>query len=156
MEMKYRMLDKKAVLIVDDDETICKTISLILEGVGYKTDFVLNGREAMDKARSGYYDVVLLDLKLPDMEGTHLLKAIQKLTPNTVKIILTGYPELQTSIDALNWGADAYLVKPINPAEIIKTIEEKLEEVEEAKAINEKKISMFLAERAKKLLAESK
>jgi DNA-binding response OmpR family regulator len=144
------------VLIVDDDETICKTISLILEEVGFKTDFVLNGREAIEKTRTGYYDVALLDIKLPDMEGTHLLRAIQKLTPNTVKIILTGFPELRTSIDALNWGADAYLLKPINPAEIIETIEEKLEKVEETKTINEKKISAFLAERAKKLLAESK
>ncbi len=146
---------KGNILIVDDDETIGDTIILILENEGFNADLARNGKEALEKVKSKYYDVALLDIKLPDMEGTYLLKAIRELAPNTIKIMLTGYPELRTSLDALNWGADAYLIKPISPCEIIKTIEEKLGKVAEARAMTEQKMSVFLKERTQKLLQES-
>jgi len=156
MEVKYPMENRKGnILIVDDDETICETITLILENEGFNADLARNGKEALEKVRSKYYDVALLDIKLPDMEGTYLLRAIKELMPTTIKIMLTGYPELRTSIDALNWGADAYLTKPISPCEIIKTIEEKLGKVAEARTMTEQKMSVFLKERTQKLLQES-
>jgi DNA-binding response OmpR family regulator len=156
MEVKCPMENRRGnVLIVDDDETIGETISLILQNEEYATELARNGKEALEKVRSKFYDVALLDIKLPDMEGTYLLKAIRELAPTTVKIMLTGYPELRTSVDALNWGADAYLIKPISPCDIIKTIEEKLRKVAEARTMTEQKMSVFLRDRTKKLLQES-
>jgi DNA-binding response OmpR family regulator len=146
---------KHTVLIVDDDDSIGETISLILENEGFKPEVARNGKQALEKTKNKNYDVALLDIKLPDMEGTYLLKAIQEQSPNTVKIMLTGSPELRTSVDALNWGADAYLIKPVNPCEIIRTIQEKLKKAEEAEDMTEQKMSIFLKQRTERLLQGS-
>jgi two-component system alkaline phosphatase synthesis response regulator PhoP len=130
-------------------------MSLILEDEGFESDIAYNGKEALEKAKDKSYDVALLDINLPDMKGTKLLKAIGQSTPDTVKIMVTAYPEWRTSVDALKWGADGYLVKPIDPSEMVKTMEEKLQRLNESRKMTEKKISDFLRERTRKLLQES-
>jgi len=146
---------KRRVLIVDDDVCIGRTMLPILEDEGFEPDLACNGKEALEKAKDKSYDVALLDINLPDMKGTQLLKAIGQLAPSTVKIMVTAYPEWQTSLDALKWGADGYLVKPINPKEIVKTMEEKLQKLNESRKMTEEKLSEFLRERTRKLLQES-
>jgi DNA-binding response OmpR family regulator len=109
---------KPRILIVEDDENIRKTMSNILQQRGYETDTAKSGKEAEQKARTNFYNLALLDIKLPDMEGTQLLAKLHKNTPKMVKIMVTGYPSLENAMEALNQGADAYVTKPVKPAKL--------------------------------------
>ncbi|MCD6445197.1 response regulator [Candidatus Bathyarchaeota archaeon] len=150
------MKRKARILIVDDDEDICKTLSLILREEGYETDIANTGREAIKKSRENFYNVALLDIKLPDVEGTELLTKMRETSPKMIKIMVTGYPALKNAVEALNRGADAYLMKPVNPEKVIKTIKEKLKKQREEEVMTEEKIAMFVKTRTQKLLQESK
>ncbi len=150
------MEDKKAsILIVDDDTSICRTLSLYLKAKGYETDLAHSGVEAIEKSKVTVYDVALLDIKLPDMEGTELLTAIHDTTPRMIKIMVTGYPTLGNAVEALKLDADDYIMKPVAPEDLAKTIERKLEERKEAESMTEKKIEEFITDRTTKLLQDS-
>lgn len=146
---------KAKILMVDDDESICRVMSLILENEGYEVETAHTGEDAVKKSRKKPYDVAILDIRLPDIEGTKLLKVMRETSPQMVKIMLTGYPNLQNAVDSLNSGADAYLVKPPNPEDVINSIEEKLQKRKEGEAATEERISVFLKARAEKFLQES-
>jgi two-component system response regulator HydG len=145
---------KAKVLMVDDDEAICRVMSLILEGEGFEVETAFTGKDAIKKSRSRVYDAAILDFRLPDMEGTKVLKEMSEISPKMVKIMLTGYPSVQNAVDSLNFGADAYLVKPPNPEEVINSIREKLQKREEEALATEERISVFLKTRTAKLLQE--
>jgi DNA-binding response OmpR family regulator len=122
---------KKNILVVDDDKSILRTFTRILQKSGYEIDVAETGREAMDKAENQHYDLVLVDIRLPDMDGTDLLAKLKKQLQDTVKIMITGFPSLETGVKALDEGADAYLVKPVKPQELLLLLEEKLKNREE-------------------------
>ena len=147
-------MEKKSILIVDDDRTILKSLREILESEGYSVEAVQTGQEAIEKTKTQFYNLALLDIKLPDMEGTKLLKAMHETSPKMVKIMVTGYPALQNAVESLNKGADAYLMKPVHPQEMLKVVEEKLKEQEEAKSITEEKVARWIETRVKKLESE--
>lgn len=150
------MKNKKAsILIVDDDESICRTIGLILENEGYRTDSAFSGIEALEKLEKAFYNAALLDIRLPDVEGSKLLKKFNARSPQTITIMVTGYPQLENAIEALNEGADAYFVKPVNPDELINVLKKKLEQQKEAETTTEESIARFLEARTKLLLQES-
>lgn len=146
---------KAKILMVDDDEHICRVMSLILEGEGFEVETAYTGEEAIKKSKKKVYDAAILDIRLPDIVGTTLLKAMRETSPKMVKIMLTGYPNLQNAVDSLNFGADAYLMKPPNPDDVINSIREKLQKRKEDEVATEEKISAFLKARAEKLLQES-
>jgi DNA-binding response OmpR family regulator len=109
MEMEVKDLDKHArILIVDDDETIRTTMKAILEDEGYVVDLASTGEEAIQLTMKTTYNIALLDIRLPDMEGVELLKLMRDSVPRTRKIMVTGYPSMQNAIAALNKNADAY------------------------------------------------
>lgn len=139
-------------MIVDDDESICKTWELILENEGYSVEVANSGKEALERSKTTIFNVALLDIRLPDTEGTRLLKVLRETTPKIIKIMVTGYPQINNAIDALNLGADAYLMKPVHPGDLIKTIEEKLKAQKNEETMTEEKISVFLETRTQKLL----
>jgi len=147
---------KASILLVDDDENICRTLGLILEEKGYNVDFAHTGKDAIEKSKKKVYNVALLDIKLPDIEGVKLLKLLRETTPKMIKIMVTGYPALQNAVQALNWGADAYIIKPVDPEELTKTVEEKLEKQRELEIMTEDKIAEFVKTRTQKLLEELK
>jgi len=147
-------MDRSArILIVDDDETIRKTIAAILEEKGYIVDTAENGKEAIEKSNANFYNLALIDIRLPDMEGTKLLAEIKETTPKMVKIIVTGYPSLQNAIMAVNRGADCYLLKPVNIDCLLETIKQHLEKQREAKKYSEEKVAEFIRTRVKELEA---
>ena len=122
---------KKIILVVDDDKSILRTFTRILQKSGYEIDVAETGREAVDKAENRHYDLALVDIRLPDMDGTDLLARLEKQFLNTVKIMITGFPSLETGVKALDEGADAYLVKPVKPQELLMLLQEKLRSREE-------------------------
>ena len=142
---------KTRILIVEDDENIRETLKNILQQRGYETDTAKTGREAEQKAKARFYNLTLLDIKLPDMEGTQLLKTLHENTPKMVKIMVTGYPSLENAMEALNQGADAYVTKPVKPAKLLALIKEKLEEQSQAEKMTENKVTDWIKTRARKL-----
>ena len=117
---------KKTILVVDDDKSILRTFTRILEKSGYNIDVAETGKEAMEKAENHHYDLAIVDIRLPDMDGTDLLAKLKKQLQNTVKIMITGFPSLETGVKALDEGADAYLVKPVKPQELLALLDEKM------------------------------
>ena len=117
---------KKTILVVDDDKSILRTFTRILQKSGYEIDTAETGKEAMEKTENNHYDLALVDIRLPDMDGTDLLAKLKKPLQHTVKIMITGFPSLETGVKALDEGADAYLVKPVKPQELLVLLEEKL------------------------------
>ena len=113
---------KPSILIIDDDPAILHVFSRIFQKNGYCVTVAERGKEAIEKLSINCFDVALIDLRLPDMEGTELFPLIQKLSPKTLKTMLTGKTLLQDSIE----GADALLKKPINPDNLLSIIDSKL------------------------------
>jgi len=145
-------LDKQArILIVDDDENIRNTLKAILEDEKYVIDTAVNGGEAIQKTQKTAYNVALLDIRLPDMEGVELLKLIKDTVPRTRKIMLTGYPSMQNAISALNKNADAYLIKPVDIEKLLATVKNQLQLQEDERKFSEQKVAEFIESRVKEL-----
>jgi len=123
---------------------------------GYIVDAVDTGEKAIKATHEKFYNLALIDIRLPDMEGTKLLTELKDTVPKMRKIIITGYPTLQNAIEAVNRGADAYIVKPINMDEALKTIREQLQKQAEDKKYSEQKIVEFIETRVKELEAKRK
>jgi len=112
--------------VVDDDKSILRTFTRILQKNGYEIEVAETGKEAIEKSKKKRYNLALIDIRLPDMDGTDLLVKLQKTMQDAVKIMITGFPSLETGVKALDEGADAYLVKPVKPEELLALIDEKL------------------------------
>jgi len=143
--------NKPSILIVEDDVNIRETLSTILQQEGYNTDTAKNGKEAIQKSKAKFFNLALLDIKLPDMEGTKLLTVMHDNLPKMMKIMITGYPSLENAVEALNLGADAYVIKPVKPEKLLALIEEKLEKQREAEKMTEEKVTKWIKTRARKL-----
>jgi DNA-binding NtrC family response regulator len=139
------------ILIVDDDETIRKTMKAILEDEGYLVDLAGTGKEAVQKTQEKTYNVALLDIRLPDMEGIELLTLMKDSVPRTRKIMVTGYPSMQNAMGALNKNADAYLLKPVDIDKLLNTIKEQLQSQENERKFSEQKVAEFIESRVKEL-----
>ncbi len=141
------------ILVVDDDESIRRVLATILEEKGYIVDTAKNCKEGIEKSFTHVFNLALIDIRLPDMEGLQLLTEIRDTTPRMRKIIITGYPSLHNAIEAVNKGADAYVLKPFKVEEILKTIQEQLKKQEEEKRYTREKVTVFLETRLKELEA---
>lgn len=137
------------ILVVEDDESVRKVLATILEEKGYLVDTAENGKEAIKKSKTKIYNLALLDIRLPDMKGTKLLTAMKETTPKMIKIIMTGYPSLQNAIKAVNKGADAYMLKPLNMNDALRTIKEQLKNQKQARKYSEQKVTEFIETRAR-------
>ena len=147
--------DSKArILIVDDDENIRKVLVAILEDKGYNTESVGTAREAIKNTERKFYNLALIDIRLPDMEGIDLLTKIKDTVPRMRKIIITGYPTLQNAVDAVNRGADAYIMKPFDVERVLNTISEQLKKQYQEKSYSQDKVAEFIETRVKELNLE--
>ena len=142
---------KVKILIVEDDKNIRETIVNILQQSGYETDTAETGLEAEKKTKKNFYNLALLDIKLPDMEGTKLLAKMNDTVPKMVKIMVTGYPSLENAMEALNKGANAYVTKPVKPQKLLALIKEKLEKQNQEEKLTEEKVTDWIKNRARQL-----
>ncbi|MFQ5824198.1 MAG: sigma-54-dependent transcriptional regulator [bacterium] len=124
------------ILIVDDEEDIVQLMSETLKLWGYNPIIARDGEEALNKFEELPIDLVLTDLKLPKMDGVTLLDKIKTLDSKTEVILFTGYPEVNSAIDAMKIGAFDYLIKPVDLAELKLKIERGLEKKAMGKSIN--------------------
>lgn len=143
------MEKKKSILVIDDDEVVLDSIAEALRLEGYEVDTAETGKEAIEKCNFRFYNLVLIDIRLPDMEGTELLNGMKDTTPKMVKIIVTGYPSLQNATEALNKGADSYVIKPVDIPKLLATVKEHLQKQEEAGRYSEQRFADFIVTRAR-------
>ena len=114
------------ILVVEDDSFIMIFISKVLKSQGYLVTTALTGKEALEKFQTSNYNLVLLDIGLPDMKGTEILKRIREINQDIIVIMMTGDPQIESSVDSINYGADGYIIKPVNDTDLIDIVEEKI------------------------------
>ncbi len=121
------MAERESILIVDDDESTCRSLTLLFGEKGYEIETVGTGREAIERIEERFFNLVIADIKLPDMEGVELIGVCRQLHSDLVLIMITAYASLETAIRALNEGASAYVTKPLNVDAVLATVREALE-----------------------------
>jgi DNA-binding response OmpR family regulator len=140
-------MDKKRILIIDDDRSILDGFKMILERKGYLTDTAQTGIDAIEKVKSSYFNLAIIDIGLPDMDGTDLLTEFRQLNPEMKKIVITGLSTRENAILCLNLGADAYLEKPVMPGKLLEFVAAKLSEQEYEIAYHEDTVNRLLQSR---------
>lgn len=148
------MGERPRILIVDDDESIRKVLVAVLEENEYVVDSAKDGKETIEKTSRDFYNLALVDIRLPDIEGTKVIAKMKETTPRMRKIIITGYPSLQNAVDALNKGADAYIMKPFDMDKVLQTIKEQLKKQQEEKKYSQERVTEFIETRVKELEEE--
>ena len=106
------------ILIIEDDEIVASTLELFLRSEGFRTHTEALGEEALEVAKLYEYDAILMDLNLPDMSGMEVLRKLRLSKVATPVLVLSGQSDLDTKIKCLGAGADDYLIKPANNAEL--------------------------------------
>jgi DNA-binding response OmpR family regulator len=120
----------ESILVVDDEQNLRHTLAFILKRAGYFVTTAENAEEALNTLKVGTFNLLILDLKMPDVDGLSLLKLIRQNHPKLPVFILTAYGSLDSAIDALRLEARDYLLKPIDPAQLLQRIENILHEEE--------------------------
>ena len=107
--------DGTSILVVDDEENLRNLLIRILREDGYAVETAVDGEEGLAKYKAGRYDLVLLDLKLPKLDGMSVLRSIKEHNPDALVIIITAFSTIDTAIQAIKLGAYHYVGKPFRP-----------------------------------------
>jgi len=148
------MVKTKSILIVDDDETILTVLKEILRLDGYVVEIASTGKEAIERSDAAFFNLCLLDIKLPDIEGTELITELHKTNPQLIKIIITGFPSFENAVKSLNLGADAYIMKPVNSKELLELVAEKIKEQQDESQMSEDRVSDWVRDRIRQIERE--
>jgi DNA-binding NtrC family response regulator len=120
-------MESPNILVIDDERSICYGCRMALSEMGYSVDICMTGREGLDAILGGTYDVTLLDMKLPDMDGMEILRTVKRQTPGEYIIVMTGYSTVQNAVEAMKLGAFDYLAKPFLDDELLLAVERAVE-----------------------------
>jgi DNA-binding response OmpR family regulator len=118
----------KKILIVDDDKALRDQLAEILRGAGYETTEAASGRQAVELATEGDFDLVLLDLMMPRMSGTEVLGELRKVSPRSRVIMLTAFATVENAVEVIKRGASDYLSKPFKIDDLLTRMRRVLEE----------------------------
>lgn len=122
-----KILEWKAkILVVDDDENILLSIKEILSQKGYLVDTAISGEEALQKLKEKFYNLIIIDIVLPDIDGLDLIEKVADTLPKMRKVVITGYASLENAVKALNLGANAYIMKPLSPIKLLEIVDKEL------------------------------
>ena len=99
------------LLIVDDERSICELLEISFRKEGHRVETAANGEAAKRRLASQIFDIVVSDICMPDMDGVELLRYCKEVSPATIFLLITGVPTIDTAIDAVNFGADRYVIK---------------------------------------------
>ena len=111
------------VLVVDDDPQVCKTVSMILQEHGYHTQAYSQPRQALQAVRKAPFDIALIDIKMPDLNGLELVEKIKGEDPRVAPIVMTAYPDVQTAAETMRLGARDYITKPFREEQLLSSVE---------------------------------
>jgi len=122
------MAEKSHILVVDDEDALRSVLSNELISAGYEVATAADGDEAVSKVQNKKFDLVLLDIKMPGMDGFDVLKFIKKTFPAMKVIMLTGFADLKNAIESKKHGAEDFVSKPYDLVDLLTTIERVLSE----------------------------
>ena len=121
-------MESANILVIDDERTICNGCRMVLSEKGHAVDICMTGRAGLDAIFGGTYDVTLLDMKLPDMDGMDILRTLKREKPGEyIIIVMTGYSTVQNAVEAMKLGAFDYLAKPFSDDELVLAVERAVE-----------------------------
>ena len=126
--LQRSLMPKRRILVVDDELFVRELLLEFFSKEGYEVCAEESGEKAVEKIKSEVFDVALIDLKMPGISGIETLKMIKAISPLTLNIIMTGYPTIESCIDALRSGAYDYVVKPFKLSELKFCVDKALEE----------------------------
>ena len=102
------------ILVIDDELVMCELLRDLLKDKGYEVKYALSGEEGIKVSKENNFDLIMTDLKIPDIDGITVLQEIKKFDPDSMVIVITGYPSFETIQAALRHGAYDYVTKPFN------------------------------------------
>ncbi len=114
---------KNRILVVDDEEALRTVLSSELEGEGYNVAMAADGEEAITILNSRDFDLILLDIKMPNVDGFEVLKHVKQNKPATKVIMLTGFADLKNAIESKKLGAEDFVSKPYDLVDLLTTVE---------------------------------
>jgi DNA-binding NtrC family response regulator len=126
------MSSKAKVLVIDDEQIVLKSCTRILSAEGYDVQIVQTGAEGLRKLADEKFDVVLTDLKMPDMSGMEVLEKVLESYPDMIVVMITGYSTVQTAVEAMKMGAYDYVPKPFTPEELVEAVGKALDKKKQA------------------------
>ena len=136
---------KSKVLVIDDNSNMRETLADILEEKGYEVVTVGTAHEGMQAAAKSFFNIHLIDINLPDKTGIDLLRSFKGLYPLRINIMVTASATLKYAVDALNFGADAYILKPIDFSNLERVMKECLRKQQPTLKATEERLTEFIA-----------
>ncbi|MGD9157360.1 MAG: response regulator [Desulfobacteraceae bacterium] len=112
------------ILIVDDEINVCMGCQRIFDEQGFKSNYALSGMEGLKKAESEDFNLVITDMKMPDISGLEMIKRLKQMKPDVAVVMITGYASVQSAVEAMKYGAVDYIPKPFRPDEILTVVHE--------------------------------
>jgi two-component system, NtrC family, response regulator HydG len=128
---------KKSILIIDDDLYIVNLLDNYFKREGYITHTLIKGKPALQLIQKKKFDVILCDIRLPDIEGNELLLQIRQLAPDTAIIMMTAYAQIQTAVESIKAGAFDYVTKPIYPENISNVVKNAIKSKQSRSSLDE-------------------
>jgi len=123
--------EKSRILIIDDEQALRESMGAVLEETGYLVGYAENGAQALKLIKESFYDILLVDYMLPEMNGVECIKQSLALSPDSVPVIITGSSSIEIAVEAMRIGAHDYLLKPLNMDDLQKVLSSILHEREE-------------------------
>ena len=140
-------MEKKKILVIDDEQLVLDSVSKILSDENFDVDVSLSGRTGLDWAIERKYDLILTDIRMPDVGGMRVLRDVKRIHPELPVVMITGYASVESSVQAMKLGAADYIEKPFEPEDLLKSVNAVLgatEEPDEQALIHKKEMSRVL------------
>lgn len=116
------MVAPRRILVIDDDAAVRRSCKRILNGEGYEVETVATGRDGLDRAVKRDIDLVVTDLRLPDLDGMEVVRTLRTRRPDVVVVIITGYGTVNSAVEAVKLGVSEYVEKPFTPEELSEAV----------------------------------
>ena len=120
-------MEKNKALVIDDEQIVLDSVRKILTDADYEVDVSLSGREGLNQAIEKDYDVVLTDIRMPDIGGMRVLRDVKRAKPSLPVVIITGYASVKSAVQAMKLGAADYIEKPFTPDQLLKAVDAALD-----------------------------
>jgi len=120
-------MEKNKALVIDDEQIVLDSVSKILKDENYEVDVSLSGREGLNQAVQKEYDILLTDIRMPDIGGMRVLRDVKRAKPSLPVVIITGYASVKSAVQAMKLGAADYIEKPFTPDQLLKAVDAALD-----------------------------
>ena len=140
-------MEKKKALVIDDEQIVLESVSALLTEEGFEVDVSLDGRQGLDWAIERNYDVVLTDIRMPDIGGMKVLRDVKRINPTLPVIMITGYASVESAVQAMKLGAAEYIEKPFEPEQLLDAVSRAIgisKEAEEQGLIHREEVAKVL------------